>query len=258
MIDNDHEEASSDVRVFAYHEIHNVNVNDVYCITPEIFLQHLWTMRHAVGTSLRSLVITFDDGHESNLRLAAPLLENMGLRGYFFLPTTWIGRRKSFMSWDDVRTLARHGHRIGSHTATHAFLPSCNASQMHDELAGSRMTLEDELGEEVSSISMPGGRWNEDVLRSCAMAGYKTVYTSEPGYFRPGVAEGPRQMPAVIGRFAVQRRTSLTAIKGYSESAWLTTKRLRTLYQTRAGIRRLLGDQTYQRLWSHLFRAVPG
>ncbi len=258
MIENDHDEASSNTRVFAYHEIHNVNVHDVYCITPELFLQHLWTMRHAVGNSLHSFVITFDDGHESNLRLAAPLLESMELRGHFFLPTTWIGRQKSFMNWSDVRMLARSGHRIGSHSATHAFLPSCDASRMHEELAGSRKTLEDRLGYEVSSISMPGGRWNEDVLRSCAMAGYKTVYTSEPGYFRSGVVDGPLQMPTVIGRFAVQRRTSLTAIKGYSYGSWLTTKRLKTLYQVRASIRRVLGDQTYQRLWSYLFRAVPG
>jgi len=258
MIDNDHDGASRYARVFAYHEIHDVNVKDVYCITPEIFLQHLWTMRDASAGSLRSLIITFDDGHESNIRLAAPLLENMELCGHFFLPTTWIGRRKNFMNWNDVRTLARRGHRIGSHTATHTFLPSCDANRMHAELAGSRMTLEDRLGYEVSSISMPGGRWNEDVLRACAAAGYKTVYTSEPGYFRSGAVDGPLQMPTVIGRFAVQRRTSLTAIKGYSYGSWLTTKRLKTLYQVRASVRRILGDQTYQRLWSHLFRAVPG
>lgn len=258
MMGHNHDGAGNTAHVFAYHEIHNVGVDDVYCITPEMFLQHLWTMRHAAGHSLRSLVITFDDGHESNLHWAAPILETMELRGHFFLPTTWIGQRKHFMDWNGVRRLASHGHTIGSHSATHAFLTSCNASQMHEELAGSRLTLEDQLGYEVSSISMPGGRWNEDVLRACAVAGYKTVYTSEPGYFRPAFVSGDLRMPTVIGRFAVQRRASLSAIKGYSDGTWLTTKRLQTLYQVRGGIRRLLGDRTYQRLWSHLFRTVPG
>ncbi|WP_047488282.1 polysaccharide deacetylase family protein [Terriglobus sp. TAA 43] len=247
----------SQMRVVAYHEIHDVTVNDVYCITPELFLQHLWTMRDAARDTLESLVITFDDGHYSNFQFAAPILESTALRGLFFLPSTWIGNRREFMSWDDVRNLASRGHRIGSHSATHAFLPSCSAAAMYEELAGSRHTLEDRLGAPVTSISMPGGRWNEMVLRACALAGYETVYTSEPGFYRPAMDTEQFRTPAVIGRFAVQRRTSLRAISGYAGGDWRTVRRIHSMYQARNGVKRLLGDDAYQKLWSHLFRATP-
>ncbi|MEZ2345759.1 polysaccharide deacetylase family protein [Terriglobus sp. RCC_193] len=245
------------IRAFAYHEIHSLNVNDVYCITPELFLQHLWTMRHSVNDSPESLVITFDDGHYSNFRFAAPLLEFTALHGHFFLPSTWIGQRRGFMSWQDIRELAARGHTIGSHSATHAFLTSCSASAMYEELAGSRHTLEDRLGISVTSISMPGGRWNEEVLRACALAGYETVYTSEPGFYRPAINMDELRTPAVIGRFAIQRRTSLRVINGYSSGDWMTVRRIHSMYQARNSVKRLLGDQAYQRLWFHLFRATP-
>jgi peptidoglycan/xylan/chitin deacetylase (PgdA/CDA1 family) len=257
MSENVKDEVQDSTHFFAYHEIHNAAVNDVYCITPEIFLHQLWTMRNAVAGLNRSVVVTFDDGHESNRHWAAPLLEAVKLRGHFFLPTTWIGQRKGFIDWNEARSLAEHGHCVGSHSATHAFLPRCSPLRMHEELAGSRRTLEDRLGRGVTSISMPGGRWNEEVIRACAMAGYQTVYTSEPGYFRPSSLAGELRMPTVIGRFAVQRRTGLTAIQGYARGKALTTVRLQLLYRARAGVKRLLGDETYQRLWSQFFRGVP-
>jgi peptidoglycan/xylan/chitin deacetylase (PgdA/CDA1 family) len=245
------------IHAFAYHEIHNVAVNDVYCITPELFLQHLWTMRDAASDTPQALLITFDDGHASNFRFAAPLLEVTSLRGHFFLPSTWIDQRRGFMSWQDVRSLVANGHTIGSHSATHAFLPSCSPAAMHEELAGSRLTLEDRLGTAVTSISMPGGRWNEEVLRACALAGYDTVYTSEPGYYRPRIDTDQLRTPSVIGRFAIQRRTSLRDISGYASGDWMTMRKIHSMYQARNGVKRLLGDQAYQRLWSHLFRATP-
>lgn len=251
------ESEDAPVYAFCYHEIHDVAVNDVYCITPDLFLQHLWTMRDAMNGTLQSLMITFDDGHDSNFQFAAPLLESVGLRGHFFLPSTWIGHRSGFMSWNDVRDLASKGHGIGSHSATHAFLTSCSATGMYEELAGSRHTLEDRLGVPVTSISMPGGRWNEEVLRACALAGYETVYTSEPGYFRPAITMDTLHMPAVVGRFAIQRRTSLRAISGYASGDWGTVRRIHSMYQARNSVKRLLGDQAYQKLWSHLFRATP-
>lgn len=247
----------SQTRAVAYHEIHHTAVNDVYCITPELFLQHLWTMREAASDAPESLVITFDDGHYSNFQFAAPLLESTALRGHFFLPSTWIGQRHGFMNWHDVRALASRGHGIGSHSATHAFLPSCNAAAMYEELAGSRHALEDQLGAAVTSISMPGGRWNETVLSACALAGYETVYTSEPGFYRPAMNTDQFRTPAVIGRFAIQRRTSLRAISGYTGGDWRTVRRIHSMYQARNGVKRLLGDDAYQKLWSHLFRATP-
>ena len=246
------------IRAFAYHEIRNVSLKDVYSLTPEVFMQHVWTMREAAGASKQNLVISFDDGHQSHLRWASPILELLKLRGHFFIPTTWIGNRAEFMDWRQVRQLAADGHVIGSHSATHTFLPHCTKAHLQEELHGSRQALEDQLGAGITSISMPGGRWDHEVLRACAVAGYKTVYTSEPGYHRPSVQENDLTLPEVIGRFAVQRRTYLKTITRYAAGNPVTVRRLQGLYQIRGAAKQILGDRGYQKLWSHLFRAVPG
>jgi peptidoglycan/xylan/chitin deacetylase (PgdA/CDA1 family) len=244
--------------VLAYHEISDQSSKDVYCITPEVFLRHLWVAQQAAQHSDRPLRITFDDGHASHIRWAVPFLNNLRIQGQFFVPTDWIDSRSGYASWSDLRSLCEQGHRVSSHGATHCFLSTCSPSSLVEELRGSRMTLEDKLGQQATSISMPGGRWNETVLLACGAAGYQEVYTSEPGMSRPATVIKDIHVPAVIGRFAVRRKTSLRTVAEYVEGGVVTVNCLRSMYRLRQLARRLLGDSGYQQLWSSLFRAMPG
>ena len=61
--------------------------------------------------------LTFDDGGASSCRIA-DILECYGLRGYFFIPTDYIGR-SSFISVRQIVDLQRRGHIIGSHSCSH-------------------------------------------------------------------------------------------------------------------------------------------
>ena len=57
------------------------------------------------GTSLppNAALITFDDGYESFYRLAAPVLDSLGVRALVFIPTHYIEQHKPF--WFDVAWL---------------------------------------------------------------------------------------------------------------------------------------------------------
>ncbi|WP_263408490.1 polysaccharide deacetylase family protein [Terriglobus tenax] len=243
--------------VLAYHEVSEKHSTDVYCMTPETFTAHMWTARLAAERSLQPLSVTFDDGHGSHLRWVMPILNSLRIHGHFFIPTAWMEARSEYAGWDDLRLLAGHGHRIGSHGATHVFLSACTPGSLEEEVRGSRMTLEDKIGASVTSISMPGGRWNENVIRACAIAGYEEVYTSEPGMYRPAcVADGLR-MPAVIGRFAIRRKTSLRILANYVEGDFFTVNWLRGMYLLRQRTKQLIGDSNYQQIWSSLFRTIP-
>jgi len=244
------------VRAFAYHEISRVPSRDVYTLSPEQFSKHLETI-HACQLLDRTVAITFDDGHWSNIQWAAPTLQAFALQGMFFITTDWMSRKPGFMSWDDVRSLADAGHTIGSHTASHPFLTQASAIQIERELSGSRRKLEDQIGRQVTAISMPGGRWNVRVLRACAAAGYEAVYTSEPGDLQPLSDQEKEAMPKLIGRFAVRRKTRLTTIAAYAKGDVYTSKMLQLSYHLRKNMRATLGDAGYQRLWSHFFRAAP-
>jgi hypothetical protein len=57
------------------------------------------------GTSLppNAVLLTFDDGYESFYRLAAPVLDSLGVRALVFIPTHYIEHHKPF--WFDVAWL---------------------------------------------------------------------------------------------------------------------------------------------------------
>lgn len=92
--------------------------------------------------------------------------------------------RELFMTWDQVRVLARSGMSIGSHSHSHRKLASLSREEQYHELATSKQILEHELGIAVRSIAYPFG-WEgayDDVTRQQAMAaGYQVGFSARAG-----------------------------------------------------------------------------
>ncbi len=115
--------------------------------------------------------LTFDDGTKDHYRIAAPVLEEMGVRGTFYVITDKVGggfwndsgTTRAVMSWDQLAALASAGHEIGSHSATHSNLTDESVDLVH-ELVGSRLDLERNLpGVHVDTISWPSWQSNPRV-----------------------------------------------------------------------------------------------
>jgi peptidoglycan/xylan/chitin deacetylase (PgdA/CDA1 family) len=230
---------------------------DMYSITPESFFQHLAVIHDRARRKATVPVITFDGGHRSHLLCALPILDSFSLKAHFFITTDWISNHSDCINWTEIRSLARAGHSIGSHTAKHAILPECTPAALERELIGSRKRLEDHIGQPVRSISMPEGRWNEAVLRGCALADYEVVYTSEPGFYRPPSLSSDLITPTVIGRLMVRGQTSVKTTAAYASGDTAAVHLLQAAYHLRHGMRSVLGNATYQRLSSHLSRTLP-
>jgi peptidoglycan/xylan/chitin deacetylase (PgdA/CDA1 family) len=120
------------------------------------------------------VAISFDDGLKNSLR-AARILGEFGATACFFLSPTIIGEtdhRKieefcsqrlgipptEFLSWDDVETLLKEGHEVGSHTMTHPDLARLSVQQVQDEVEGSFEVLTERTGD-ISHFSWPYGRF---------------------------------------------------------------------------------------------------
>lgn len=146
--------------------------------------------------------LTFDDGGASAVDIAQTLSAR-GWRGYFFVTSGTIGTR-GFVDEDGVRELARLGHVVGSHSATHpARMSSLSADALLEEWRTSVEVLSDILGRPVRTASVPGGFYSRAVASTAARAGIATLFTSAPSRAVDEVAGC-----LVVGRYVVQRDTT--------------------------------------------------
>lgn len=65
----------------------------------------------------KDVIFSFDDGGVSFITEAAPILEKYGFKGFFFISTKYIDT-PGFLSREQVKCLAEHGHCVGSHSYT--------------------------------------------------------------------------------------------------------------------------------------------
>ncbi len=203
--------------------------------------------QRAAGKGIPSPLVTFDDGHLSAYQHAFPLLEEHGLKGVFFILAGWTQNRRDYMTWSQVREIAALGHRVQSHGWSHRFLTHCSPSELENELHRSKQALEDHLGIPVDSFSAPGGRWDMRVLRACAEAGYRSLYTSNP-WLRSREREGIE----LRGRLTVQRHLSVERLARWLAEDGRIFSFSRVQYCAKELLRGIVGDRFYHRLWCRL------
>lgn len=170
------------IPILMYHSISETDETGVRpyyrtTTTPSVFALHMKSLydcgyctvnlAHAVNllqdsaTTKRYTVITFDDGYADFYSHAFPELNRWGFTATVFLPTAYIGRvptqfcGKDCLTWGQIRELRRCGISFGSHTVTHTRLSSLDAASMNSEIASSKQTIDDNLGESIDSFAYP-------------------------------------------------------------------------------------------------------
>jgi peptidoglycan/xylan/chitin deacetylase (PgdA/CDA1 family) len=218
---------------------------DAFNAQLDLFLR----LGHAGGQSLQPL-ITFDDGHRSDYEYALPALADRRIVASFFITAGWTGREPGYMDWQQLRSLDQAGQRIGAHGWSHTLLTHCTPTELDRELGDARRILEDKLGCPVTSMSLPGGRYNRRVLAACQAAGYTEIYTSIPR------AE-PSHSSLLIGRVNVRAGMSLAELEALLDRNGTALPQVGRRYRVKQAARALLGDQIYARLWARLNRRGP-
>jgi hypothetical protein len=147
------------------------------------------------------LAITFDDGYQGNATIAAPILERHGQRACFFVTTQFIGTdhvpwwdaektpQVAWMTWDQVRSLRKKGHDIGSHTETHPDLGVIPKAAARREIGGGSSRLDSELGEHSGLFAYPfGGKKNMSEQNQSMLKelGLRCSLSAYGGTVRPG------------------------------------------------------------------------
>lgn len=204
----------------------------------------------AVGEAIQSfaqktVAITFDDGCETDLLYAAPLLRERNFGATFYLTARFLGKR-GYLNHSQARELSALGFEIGCHSMTHPYLTDLNDHDLHREVAGAKVELEQILGKPVEHYSCPGGRHNLRVSEVARQAGYRTVATSR---IQVNTAASD---PLALGRVAVMRTTKLPAFRKIcrGQNFW----RMSLQVQLRATTKKVLGNSFYDRLRSAILR----
>jgi peptidoglycan/xylan/chitin deacetylase (PgdA/CDA1 family) len=235
--------------ILTYHEIAPQSSKYIYSVSSHQFEEHLRLFLELNLPSSSKIVVTFDDGKLSDHNFALPLLERHRIPATFFVTVGHIGNQVSHMNWEQLRLIASLGHSVQSHGWSHLLLTKATQSERHQELVRSKKTLEDRLGLPVASISLPGGRWNAEVLRACANAGYTHVYHSDPWK-----SNERQDNVEFLGRLMVRNTDSVRRLHRLLSRKSADLFRLWVQHQTKEAVKKLLGDDTYQYLWSSVGR----
>jgi peptidoglycan/xylan/chitin deacetylase (PgdA/CDA1 family) len=194
--------------------------------------------------------VTFDDGHSSNYDYALPALMSRGLTARFFITVGWTDKKPGYMGWRELRSLHESGQLIGAHGWSHALLTRCTPGDLDVELGKAKLVLEDKLGTSITTMSLPGGRYNRRVLAACRERGYTQVYTSVPR------AEH-EPLGFTVGRLNVRRDISLEWIRNVLQPGSRELSSLERQYRIKAVAKTVVGDRLYEKLWALLNRKEP-
>src|SRR6266849_888209 len=97
------------------------------------------------------VAVTFDDGYQSVLENAIPILLEKQIPATIFVPTKYLGGRptwitdekhrnasETLLSINDLKSLRKNGVFIGSHSVTHRPLTELSQAEVFAELIESR------------------------------------------------------------------------------------------------------------------------
>jgi peptidoglycan/xylan/chitin deacetylase (PgdA/CDA1 family) len=193
----------------------------------------------------KSVAITFDDGSESDLLTAAPLLKEHRFDATFYVTTGCIGQ-PGYLSENQLNQLSSMGFEIGCHSMTHPYLNDLSASDLKREIWEAKEKIEGMIGKQVEHFSCPGGRYDNRTIALAKNAGYRSLAISQSR------ANFPSTDPFLLGRVSIMRDCDAGTFAKICSGEAL--KKLRFIELARGGVKSLFGNAFYDRVRTLVLR----
>ena len=130
----------------------------------------------------RTIALTIDDAFLSVYTEAWPRLKAAGVPFTLFVATDPVdGGQEGYMTWDQIRELARAGVTIGSQTASHPHMPELGRADNIAELENSNRRFTQELGAPPGLFAYPFGEYGLAVREVVAEAGFAAAFGQHSG-----------------------------------------------------------------------------
>jgi len=150
----------------------------------------------------KPVVISFDDGYRPQFTYALPELRRHGWPGVLNLKA-----EGSDLYESNVEAMIAAGWELASHTIDHSDLTTLGATELEEEVAGSRRMLRREYGVPVKNFCYPAGQFDSTVIAAVEAAGYTGATTEIPGYAKSNA-------PYELARFEILGSTGVTGLAG--------------------------------------------
>ena len=181
----------------------------------------------------KTVFITFDDGYQNNYAAFEALVDEAFNATWFIVSDTigknsvWeedLSAQRPMLSAYQLQSLRQAGMEVGSHTCSHAKLPTLTTAAIRKELVESNERLETITCAPITSLAYPYGLYNTSARDLTQEVGYRHAVTTKSGV---GLVDNDELQ---IRRIAIYAHDSLATfarkiVFADNSASWLKTIR---------------------------------
>ncbi len=172
-------------------------------VTPELFAAQMRALKAAGWTSVtldeldsywrrgvslppgKPIVISFDNGYQSQFTKALPVLRSLNWVGDENIQLTGLPPSQGGLGDDQIRGLLAAGWELDTQGISHADLITLGASALHEQVAGARASIQRRYHVPVNWFCYPSGHYDATVVAAVKAAGFSGSTTVVPGWAGP-------------------------------------------------------------------------
>jgi peptidoglycan/xylan/chitin deacetylase (PgdA/CDA1 family) len=133
----------------------------------------------------KAIVLSFDNGYQSQYTQALPVLRQLGWVGNENMQLTGLPPSQGGLGDAQIRGLIAAGWELDTQGFSHADLIALDAQQLHYQVAVARTVLQQRYHVPVNWFCYPSGHYDATVVAAVRAAGYKGSTTVVPGWAHP-------------------------------------------------------------------------
>jgi peptidoglycan/xylan/chitin deacetylase (PgdA/CDA1 family) len=143
----------------------------------ELFLDYI--SKNIINKKM-NILLTFDDGNDSDYKVVLPLLIKYKIKAIFFIVANRINK-PGYLTKFQINSLVNAGMEIGSHSFSHQNMTKLSQYDVIFEFKKSKKIIEDCISREINAFSFPYGKFNKELVLYAQQCGYSKIFTSKHG-----------------------------------------------------------------------------
>ena len=165
------------------------------------------------------VILNFDDGRLSQYTNAIPILDKYGFKATFYVVCNYIGKKDGYMDWNEIKTLQKEGHDIGSHSMNHVRLEQLSKKNVEYEVGQSKRCLQDH-GINAKSFAYPFDSGSDDKTVINIVAKYYEIARTGNDALAFLRCDNPKIQPTQTDCRTYTDKDGLTYANRYTVRAW--------------------------------------